>query len=139
MISANDPNEVIRKRRENYLLLESLLIQCSGITSLFPRLADGVVPLCFPARVPDRAAVISGLQKCGIRPYVFGAFSHPLLPMYQRRRTAWMRETIIGLPVHQQMQTEQIAYLAESVLKVSAQCESRTLMSMKADYVDQNH
>jgi dTDP-4-amino-4,6-dideoxygalactose transaminase len=118
MAQAASPVEIVRRRRENYLLLESILDKYSGFKKVFGNgLNAGVSPLCFPIMVGNRREILIELHKGSIRPYVFGAFPHPCLPLEECTATAEMRNAIMGLPIHQQLHAEEVIRIGEIVGK----------------------
>jgi dTDP-4-amino-4,6-dideoxygalactose transaminase len=112
---STDAGHVIRMRRRNYAVLDAMLQKYAGYSSIFPELPAETCPLCLPIRVTRRGELLQQLHASGIRPFVFGAYPHPELPVQESEDTAWMRDTIVGLPVHQDMDSMDIGRLAKAV------------------------
>ena len=60
-----------------------------------------------------RAGILRRLRCENITPFVFGAHPHPLLQGHGDRGR--LRDTILGLPVHQQIQDADIMRIADVV------------------------
>jgi perosamine synthetase len=113
--AVSNPIEIIRLRRRNYKLLEERFQRISGFCSIFDGLGPGICPLSLPIRVSNRAEFLRRLHQLKIRPFVFGAHAHATLSGELREGAAWMRDEIVTLPVHQQLSTDQLDRLANSI------------------------
>jgi dTDP-4-amino-4,6-dideoxygalactose transaminase len=70
--SAFDYRKISARRRSNYRYLEKSL----GSIAVFPSLPEGITPLGFPVRVPDRERVLRALYREGIYPPVHWRLNH---------------------------------------------------------------
>jgi len=113
-----DPQAVVETRRRNYLLLDGELAQHRHYNPVFGSLADGVCPLCLPMIVSGREQFLRAMWASKIVPFVFGAYAHPLLPEVMQRSHSILRDSIVGLPIHQQLSIAQIQRIARAVAPV---------------------
>jgi len=120
IVASEQPGKIILCRRKNYGELDELLKRYPGYAPLFARLPPGTCPLSLPIKVPWRSRLLSNLTQQYIFPFVFGEYPHPQLPSALGAETAWMRSTIVGLPIHQQLQETDLVRIANVVGPVLA-------------------
>lgn len=104
---------VVRRRRQNYALLESFFKEHSLKSLLFQELPHAVVPYCFPyfTRLPA-AAVSRALIQQGIPAYPW-----PTLPEKVKKDQAshkeanWLAKQVLLLPIHQNVSLKQLEYM----------------------------
>lgn len=94
-----DGRKLRELRRRNYrILLEAVPELC---LPMFRDLPDGVAPLYYPIRVPERDRMIAELQKRGVRAIEIWPVPHPLLNRAEHRDLDPLRTELLALPVHQ--------------------------------------
>lgn len=112
-----DGEKIREARRRNYqVLLDALPEVC---LDRFRGLPDGVAPLYFPVRVPERDRTIAELQKRGVRSIEIWPVAHPLLDGSQFEEIGALRHQMLALPVHQGLTTwhmEQVAVAAREAV-----------------------
>jgi hypothetical protein len=112
-----DGEKIRELRRRNYqVLLESLPDVC---LDRFRGLPDGVAPLYFPVRVPERDRTIAELQRRGVRSIEIWPVAHPLLDRSQYPELDPLRHQMLALPVHQGLtpwHMEQVAAAAREAI-----------------------
>lgn len=108
-----DGRAIRRKRRENYRLLRERLPQ--RIQALPRDLDDGVCPLLFPVLVRDKHAVTLELQARGVAAVEFWNFGDPEARREGAAGAQYLREHLIGLPIHQELMKSQVEYIARCV------------------------
>lgn len=108
------PDQIVAKRRSNYLLLSKLLAP-SGIKPFFPTLDEGVCPLFLPIYVEKRNDLELCLLDHGIETFVFGRTLHHSLAKTKSPFSQKFSRHLLGLPIHQNLQDKHIAYMAEIV------------------------
>ena len=113
--------EVVRRRRENYLQLDALLSGAPGYRKAFPDLHAGICPMFLPVRVARRGELAAKLRREAIETFVFGEFSHPLMEATQFPEAEGHRNQILCLPIHQQLSAEQIERLGITVSPLLAE------------------
>jgi perosamine synthetase len=122
LASTADPSDVIELRRRNFTILNQELRRLvPDYRPVFTDLSDKVCPLCVPVVVPDRSRFLRHLNAAGINPFVFGSHPHPRLQEPLRLTHSWMCETIVALPIHQQLTPVEMLTIA----RVSAPLLSR--------------
>lgn len=108
MIERMDPDVIRERRRQNYKTLSSML---GG-----PALTDDTCPLFLPIVVDDRRRVWRRLQEARIDTFIFGMFHHPALDLDRFPETRAMRETILCLPIHQDLDRADLERIAGGLL-----------------------
>jgi len=113
-------NQVLEKRRTNYMWLLRAVDGIKGVKPLLPSLPDYVCPYTFPMILSERRdAVASQLNYFGIP-----AASWPDLPPEVSDRSdehetaVWLQEHILLLPVHQDLSGKQVEYMAFKLREV---------------------
>ncbi len=106
------------RRRANYAALaEALDPLCP---EAYRRLPPGVCPLYLPVRCADRSAAIAGLLTWGVRAIEIWPVAHPLLDTDGFAELDPLRQELLALPVHQDMEpwhTELVAEAASQTLR----------------------
>jgi dTDP-4-amino-4,6-dideoxygalactose transaminase len=107
----------IRERRiENYRRLDTLLDP--GVARVFPDLPEGTCPLFFPIFVGDKHAAASALHRRGVDALEFwNESSESGQEMSDDAR--FLRTHVLELPIHQDLTSRQIAYMAKHVSEVA--------------------
>lgn len=82
----------------------------------FAQPSAGASPFAFPIESNCKRAVLDWLDRCGIDALDFWAVPHPSLPSAYFPRAAALRESIIGLPVHQELGTRELERIVSAVL-----------------------
>lgn len=109
---------IISQRRENYAALEKLLAPRFGDQFVYPALAPGVCPLCFPLFVEQRDELALRMTANNVLPFVFGRLPHPLLQETVFPELKTIAGSIIGLPVHQQLTEQDMSVVADTLYNV---------------------
>lgn len=113
LMAASEANHVAEARRSNWGRLHQRLSGVSGYHPIFEDLPKGAVPLFLPIRTPMRRYLRGALRSEGIETFVFGAFAHPALTGALAEESAPLRQTLFGLPVHQNLSDAQVERVAE--------------------------
>ncbi len=112
-----DGEKIREQRRRNYqILLESLPEVCLDRFRVLP---DGVAPLYYPVRVPERDRTIAELQKRGVRSIEIWPVAHPMLDREKYADIDPLRHQMLALPVHQGLSPwhmEQVAIAAQDAI-----------------------
>jgi len=108
-----DVDEIIERRRRNYLALQKRLDKSLADDFVFPELPEGTCPLCFPLHVRNRDKVAIRMAERGVEPFIFGRTFHPLLKDHEFPETKFLSDSIISLPVHQQLTEENLREISD--------------------------
>ena len=108
-----DADAIVAARRRNYFLLLGRLRD--RVAPLFPELPAGASPLFYPLLCDDKAAVGARLAARGIETVDFWRTGHPLCPEDPFPDVQLLRRRVLELPVHQDLQPDDMAYLARCV------------------------
>ncbi|GAA0353767.1 DegT/DnrJ/EryC1/StrS family aminotransferase [Actinoallomurus spadix] len=112
-----DGEAIRRHRRRNYAILLNALPDV--VPPRFRGLPDGVAPLYYPVRVPQRDRTIAELQKRGVRSIEIWPVPHPLLDRRRFAELEPLRHEMLALPVHQglsEWHMEQVAKAAREAI-----------------------
>lgn len=107
-----DPAAVVAARRRNYFLLLGRLRDRTP--PVFGQVPPGASPLFYPLLCPDKAAVAERLAAKGIETVDFWRVGHPLCPVAEFPETASLRRHVLELPCHQDLEPEDMAWVARS-------------------------
>jgi len=117
MLSNFSPQDIIQLRRKNYLTYLAALKNTDRIEPLHRELPPGVCPLAFPVIVPERNRTYAKLTAELIAVAPWWAGYHPDLPWDKYPDARFLKDNILALPVHQQLNTEDILFIADRLLK----------------------
>lgn len=101
-------------RAANYRFLLKRLE--SFVPEDFAHLPEGASPFAFPIQSDLKAELLNRLSRHGIAAIDFWSVPHPCLPAEDFPRAAALRESIIALPVHQELGVRELERIIESVL-----------------------
>jgi dTDP-4-amino-4,6-dideoxygalactose transaminase len=99
---------VVRLRREHWTALSHALLDIPDRGPSVKSLPEGTCPLFLDVRSPSRDETVARLRRAGIETFVFGRHAHPAMEGALRADSAPLRERILGIPVHQQIEPSQI-------------------------------
>jgi perosamine synthetase len=103
LVASVNPNTVIETRRTNWRGLDERLTGLPGYSKIFEDLPVGTCPLFLPIRVAQRPLLMERMLAKGIECFAFGATSHPDLDQLSFTEMAHTRNSIMCLPIHQQL------------------------------------
>lgn len=112
--------QIVKKRRENYRLINETLSEIPDSVKLSKDIKDGVCPLCYVVNVENRDKIVSEMRKKNVSPFIFGASAHTLLTMNNYPDFEYLSGKLMGLPVHHQLRVQDIEMISE----VFIQCVS---------------
>jgi perosamine synthetase len=118
MLKAFVPDEIKLIRRRNYCLLADILHNQNNLSILHPELPDGVCPLNFPIIIENRDFVRLELYKRGIDADAFGKCYHKDYSLHDYPDSNYLKNHILSLPIHQNLDTERIRYIADNLLNI---------------------
>ncbi len=100
-------------RLANYRFLWNALSDIAA--TAFPPADEGASPFAFPIAVADKDLVLSELRRRGIVALNFWTRAHPLCRTNAHPRARALRESIVALPVHQELRGDDLRRLVEAV------------------------
>lgn len=106
-------NDTSASRRENYLYLLRHLTEM--VPKPFSELPEGACPFAFPIEVYNAGEFLERLRHKGILGLLFWKNPHPSLPVDNFPRSKALRERVLALPVHQELTSEDLKLIVESV------------------------
>jgi dTDP-4-amino-4,6-dideoxygalactose transaminase len=111
--------EIVRRRRGNYLRLAAALDGIKGVRLLYHELPEGVCPLSLPLLVSNRDACVEVLQARGIAAFPWWAgFHRNGLDWSRFPEACWLKHNMLTLPVHQGLDDRHLNYMVETVAEV---------------------
>ena len=103
-------------RATNYsLLLERLK---PYVPRPFADLPEGASPFAFPIKSDRKKETIHRLSQRGIAAVNFWAIPHPHLPVADFPRAMKLRDSVIALPVHQELSVQNLEQIGDAALAV---------------------
>ena len=104
---------IIERRRRNYFLLYAMLREAAPPVT--GELKAGVCPLFYPVAVKDKASAMARLLSRGVETVDFWRVRHPAVPAGAFPEVDQLRETVLELPVHQDLSPADVEYVASCV------------------------
>jgi dTDP-4-amino-4,6-dideoxygalactose transaminase len=121
-------DHVILRRRDNYIhLLGKLKEKDIPFADMVREdLPEGVCPLFFPVRISGtrRSSLQDRLLSFGVSTFVFGEELHPSLPRHQFPNAETLSQELLCFPVHQDLKSDDMSYIAETLLQTAKECHS---------------
>ncbi len=117
MLSNFSPSDIIRLRRDNYLAYLDAFKHIDRIEPLYRKLPPGVCPLLFPVIVPERNSTYTKLTAELIAVAPWWAGYHPDLPWDKYPDACFLKDNVLALPVHQQLNKEDILFIIDRLIK----------------------
>lgn len=122
ILSKTDPQKIVEIRRRNYRHLYNAIRHIPAIQLLYDDLPDEVCPLALPLYVKDRNFWCNSLEDKGILvggwPSYHRGFDWTQYPEARR-----LKNDLITLPIHQNLDVPHMEYIAECVESVAEEEE----------------
>jgi len=111
-----DYEPIRQRRRNNFLRMQNRL--AGRLTPLREDLPEGTCPLFFPILVPDKRSTVRVLRQRGIG--ALDWWSHPASATRTEASSdsQFLRDHLLGLPIHQDVTPAQSEYIADEVLRL---------------------
>ena len=119
ILNQQDYTEIVRIRRRNYIQLYKDVCDLPGIQPLYNVLPEGVCPLSLPLLVSDRQRMHSILKKRGIDAIMWWGGYHRSLSWENFPEAVELKDHILSLPIHQDLDEVHIKYIADCVKSLS--------------------
>jgi perosamine synthetase len=110
--------EMVITRKRNYQLFGKLIRDTRLMRLPFPDLPDNVCPWAFPILLEERLLHEQSLRALDVPLFTFGEILHPLLEATRddaRKDAEYLSRRLMLLPVHSQLQEEDVYRLAEII------------------------
>jgi dTDP-4-amino-4,6-dideoxygalactose transaminase len=104
-------DEIISRRRSNYLYLHNSLQDVVGIKPLFQTLPTGVCPLVFPVLVSNRSRWVAELNNRGVSGIAWWSGYHHGLRWDEFTEAHFLKDRLLVLPIHQGLDQSHIEYI----------------------------
>lgn len=101
---------IVERRRRNYFLLYAMLRDIAPPVT--GELKPGVCPLFYPVVLKDKAAAMARLLARGVETVDFWRVRHPAVPAGAFPEVDKLRETVLELPVHQDLSPADAEHVA---------------------------
>lgn len=101
------------RRRQNYRQLHAA--RPDLVPRAFADLPPEASPFVFPIECDDKTAVMSRLRSIGIRSLDLWPNPHPMLARAEFPRAAALRRRTIGMPVHQELRSKDLARIVKAL------------------------
>lgn len=118
MLRTFDVSEIVSKRRANFCKYLELLSGVKGVEPLYKELLIGVCPLYFPIIVNKRKQVCQKLNALSICAIAWWSGYHSSLPWTEYPDARFLKENLLILPVHHQLQEGHIEFIAQKLLDI---------------------
>ena len=106
---------VARKRRENYRYLAAALREVEGCEVLRASMPDHTCPLFLPILVSRRREVFRYLVQHHIHPAIWWDQKHTAVSWEEFPEAVVLKDRVLALPVHQDIETGQLDYLVDTL------------------------
>ena len=116
LLNRFDYELIWQRRRNNFLRMQNRL--AGRVTLLREELPEGTCPLFFPILVPDKRSTVRVLRQRGIG--ALDWWSHPASATRTEASSdsQFLRDHLLGLPIHQDVTPAQSEYIADEVLRL---------------------
>ncbi|MEX0900019.1 MAG: DegT/DnrJ/EryC1/StrS family aminotransferase [Gammaproteobacteria bacterium] len=108
-----DAKAIRRRRRENFSYLRANLP--ARVAVLADDIGEDACPLFLPLRVHDKEGLSTALNERGITALEFWNYGDAEARRYEGEDSRYMRQHVLGLPIHQQVTRAQLDYMADSM------------------------
>jgi dTDP-4-amino-4,6-dideoxygalactose transaminase len=109
--------EIIKRRRDNYTHLLTLLLGNPKINIPFKKLPAGVCPLFFPIIINKRDEVCVMLNRKAIDAIAWWAGYYKNLDWRKYPDAVYLKNSLMALPIHQDLSISDIEYIAKSLIQ----------------------
>jgi perosamine synthetase len=115
VIQRLDAGMVVERRRWNYIQLDSMLRDVLNYRPVLSALPAETCPLYLPIFVRHRTEMLVRLQASLVETFIFGMFNHPAMDTERFPDSRVLREEILCLPVHQDLEESDLRRMASAL------------------------
>lgn len=108
-----DAEAIRRQRRENFSYLRANLP--ARVSVLADDIGEDACPLFLPMRVHDKEGLSRALNERGITALEFWNYGDPEARAFEGEDSRYMRQHVLGLPIHQEVSRKQLDYMADAM------------------------
>jgi dTDP-4-amino-4,6-dideoxygalactose transaminase len=119
-----DGSGIAARRRYNYRYLADGLRGLAGCRMLRPELGDHTCPLFLPILAHRRAEVFQHLVRHRIYPAIWWDQRHPAVDWSEFPEAGDLKDRVLALPVHQDVDDEQLEYLLSTMRRCPSSTEA---------------
>jgi dTDP-4-amino-4,6-dideoxygalactose transaminase len=112
-----DYHDIRQRRRENFRFLQQRL--AGKIALVHTELGEDPCPLVFPLLAPDKPSAVRALRGLGISALDWWNDGPPEAKTDATPDIRFLRDHVLGLPIHQDITFRQVEYMAERVSKLN--------------------
>ena len=109
------PEEIVKRRRHNYLRLLDVIRGLPGIQPVFEDLPAGVCPLGLPVLVQRRRTWVRQLSARHIDVYAWWSGYHTDIDWDAFPEACRLKDQVLLLPIHQQLDDRHVDYIGREV------------------------
>lgn len=111
--------EINKKKRENYLHLLDLIKNIEGMEIMYPHLPEGITPHNFPILIKNQQREKVYFKLIENKVPVISLYYRMIQPILDGDFTnsRYLSENILNLPVHQDIQIDDLKYIAKQLKK----------------------
>jgi dTDP-4-amino-4,6-dideoxygalactose transaminase len=110
--------DIRERRRQNF---HALAARLGDITPpSFRTLPDGASPLVYPVAVDDKPRYLQRLAERGVIGLNLWAVPHARIAENDLPEARWLREHVVGLPVHQELKRHHVEHIAKTASEVES-------------------
>jgi len=120
MLSLFDIEGIVNARRRNFISLFEAISNSTSIRPFFSELPAGICPLLLPLVVEDRDVMASWLQSQGIPAFPWWNGYHRKLDWSEFPESCYLKDHILCLPVHQNLDDHHINHMINCLLEWDA-------------------
>ncbi|MCG8570764.1 MAG: aminotransferase class V-fold PLP-dependent enzyme [Spirochaetes bacterium] len=115
LLKSFDYNDIVFKRRRNFLLFLEEFKNDIKIVPLFSSLKENVCPLNFPIFVNNREEINKKMLESNIATVSWWAGYYKNLNIEKFTETCCLKNNILALPIHHQLDVEDIKYISKKI------------------------
>jgi dTDP-4-amino-4,6-dideoxygalactose transaminase len=120
IIANINPQEVVARRRANFQYLLEALCDVAQVQPLFEQLPEGICPTVFPVLTERRPQLYADLIRRRISAIEWWSGYHPGICWDEFPEASYLKAHIVALPVHHELDRDDMAYIASTVCEVLA-------------------
>jgi dTDP-4-amino-4,6-dideoxygalactose transaminase len=118
MLPNFNSREIRSQRRMNYLQFRDGLPGTCQL--MLEEIGDGICPLMFPLLTKDKNAAFKALRKHGVSAVEFWNTGDPEALGVNGSDAKYLRDHVLGLPLHQNLKQPHIDYIIQKVIKLDS-------------------
>lgn len=118
IIKRIDYTNIIKQRRDNYLLYQKLLADVNTIKPIFNDLPKNVCPLYYPIIIPNRDNICFELNKLSIFAISWWSGYHPAFCWDHFPDACFLKNNTLALPVHQDLNRNDILCIVNNLKNI---------------------